>query len=116
MAKPPRGGMPDMQKLLQQAQQMQADMAKAQEELEGKTFEATAGGGVVTAVVTGAGKLAEFSLDPSILDPEDPEMVGDLVVAAVNQALEQAQEATASAMDGAAGLDVGSLGLGDLLG
>ena len=116
MAKPPRGGMPDMRKLLEQAQQMQAGIAKAQEELQNKTFEATAGGGVVTAVVTGGGKVVEVSLDPSILDPEDPEMVGDLVVAAVNQALEQAQEATASAMDGAAGLDVGGLGLGDLLG
>ena len=117
MAKPPRGGMPDMRKLLAQAQQMQAEMQKAQEDLAGQTFEATAGGGVVTAVVTGDGQLVSVTFDPSVLDPDDPEMVGDLVVAATNQALAQAQEATTQAMGGAAGgLDMGGLGLGDILG
>ncbi len=108
--------MPDMQKLLQQAQKMQAEMQKAQEQLAEQRFEATSGGGVVKAVVTGDGKLAEVTVDPSVLDPDDPEMVGDLVVAAVNQALEQAQEATTAAMGGAAGLDMGGLGLDGILG
>ena len=103
-----------MRKLLQQAQEMQAQMAKAQEDLASQTFEATAGGGVVTAVATGDGVLSSVTIDPSVLDPDDAEMVGDLVLAAVNQALGQAQEATAAAMGGAAGLDMG--GLGDLLG
>jgi len=116
MAKPPRGGAPDMRKLLQQAQQMQAEMAKVQEGLASQTFEATAGGGVVTAVANGDGTLESVTIDPAVLDPEDPEMVGDLVLAAVNQALHKAQEATAAAMGNAAGLDVGGLGLGDLLG
>jgi DNA-binding YbaB/EbfC family protein len=108
--------MPDMQKLLKQAQQMQAEMEKVQEVLAEQRFEATSGGGVVTAVVTGDGKVAEVTIDPSVLDPEDPEIVGDLVIAAVNQALEAAQAATTAAMGGAAGLDVGGLGLGDILG
>jgi DNA-binding YbaB/EbfC family protein len=116
MAKPPRGGMPDMRRLLEQAEKMQAEVQKAQEALANQTFEATAGGGVVTAVVTGGGNLVEVKIDPSVLDPDDPEMVGDLVVAATNQALQQAQAATAEALDGAAGLDTGGLGLGDLLG
>lgn len=103
-----------MQQLLKQAQQMQAEMQKVQEALSEQRFEATAGGGVVTAVVSGDGQLVEVTFDPAVLDPEDPEMVGDLVVAAVNQALDQAQNATSAAMGSAAGLDVG--GLGDLLG
>lgn len=102
--------MPDMQKLLQQAQQMQAEMEKVQEALAEQRFEATAGGGVVTAVVSGDGKVVEVTIDPSVLDPDDPEMTGDLVVAAINQALEQAQTATSAAMGSAAGIgDLGSL-------
>lgn len=103
-----------MRRLLEQARKMQAEVEKAQEALADQTFEATAGGGVVTAIVTGSGTLVEVKIDPSVLDPDDPEMVGDLVVAATNLALQQAQAATAAALDGAAGLDVG--GLGNLLG
>ena len=96
---------------------MQAQVQKAQDELAAQTFEGTAGGGVVTAVVSGDGQLLSVTFDPSILDPDDPEIVGDLVVAATNQAMSKAQEATTEAMGGAAGgLDVGGLGLGDLLG
>ena len=109
-----RGGAPDMRKLMQAAQQMQAQVQQAQAELAEQEFEGTAGGGVVTAVVTGEGKLIAVTFDPSVLDPDDPELVGDLVVAAVNQANEAAQAATAEAMGGVAGLDMG--GLGGLLG
>jgi DNA-binding YbaB/EbfC family protein len=105
----------DMRNLLQQAQQMQAQIEKAQAELAGQTFEATAGGGVVKAVVKGSGELVRVDFDPAVLDPDDPELVGDLVVAAVNQALVAAQEAAAGAMGPmAGGLDMG--GLGGLLG
>ena len=105
-----------MRKLLQQAQDMQAQMAKVQEGLATQTFEASAGGGVVTAVANGAGELISVTIDPAVLDPDDAEMVGDLVLAAVNQALAKAQEASNAAMGSAAGLDMGGLGLGDLLG
>jgi DNA-binding YbaB/EbfC family protein len=108
--------MPDMQQLLKQAQQMQAEMQKVQDALAEQRFEATSGGGAVTAVVSGAGDLIEVSIDPAVLDPDDPELIGDLVVAAVNQALDEARTATSSAMGGAAGLDIGGLGLGDILG
>ncbi len=107
-----------MRKLLQQAQEMQAQVARAQEELAEQHFEASAGGGAVTATVTGDGKLVSVTFgDPEVLVPADAELVGDLVVAAVNQALEAAQAATMDAMGGAAGLDLGSMGgLGGLLG
>ena len=101
-----------MRQLMRQAQQMQAQMQKAQEELAQTTFEGTAGGGVVTATVDGSGKVREVRFDPSVLDPEDPELVGDLAVAAINQALDKANEATNQAMGG----DLGGLDLGGLLG
>ena len=103
-----------MRQLMKAAQQMQEQVQQAQAELAEKEFEGTAGGGVVTAVVTGEGKLVSVTFDPSVLDPEDPELVGDLVVAAVNQAHEVAQAATSEALGGVAGLDMG--GLGGLLG
>ena len=76
-----------MRQLMQQAQQMQEQLAKAQEELAEKTYEGTAGGGVVKAMVKGSGRLSVV-FDPSVLDPDDPELVGDLVVAAVNAAMD----------------------------
>lgn len=103
-----KGIPPDMRKLLAQAQQMQAEMAKAQEELAEQTYEATAGGGAVTAVVRGDGEVASVSFDPAVLDPDDPELVGDLVVAAVNQALRAANEDAASKMGGIGG-DLGGM-------
>jgi DNA-binding YbaB/EbfC family protein len=105
--------MPDMQQLMQQAAQMQAEVQRRQAELAEATFEGTAGGGVVTAVVRGSGELVSVTIDPAVLDPDDPEMVGDLVVAAVNQALKGIQEAAAETMPALP--DLGELGgLGDL--
>ncbi len=107
-----RGGMPDVQQLVQQAAQMQAQMQERQAALAEQTFEGSAGGGVVTAVVKGTGELVSVTIDPAVLDPDDPEMVGDLVVAAVNQALGAIREEAASSM--APDVDLGDLGLGDL--
>ncbi|MDH3470073.1 MAG: YbaB/EbfC family nucleoid-associated protein [Acidimicrobiia bacterium] len=103
-----KGPQPDMRALLAQAQQMQAQVTKAQEELATKTYEATAGGGVVTAVVRGDGEVVSVALDPSVLDPDDPEMVGDLVVAAVNQAIRAANQEAQQALGGLGG-DLGGL-------
>ena len=95
---------------MEQAQQMQAQLAAAQEELAAKTYEGTAGGGAVTVVVSGAGTLVSVDFDPAVLDPEDPEMAGDLVVAAANQALAAANEDAASSMgDLGMGMDLGGL-------
>ncbi len=87
------GGMPgNMNNLMKQAQKMQEKMGKMQEELETKEFEAVAGGGVVKAVVSGKKELKSISIDPDAVDPDDVEMLEDLVVAAVNQALKTADE------------------------
>lgn len=100
----------DMRQLMQQAQKMQEQLAKAQEELAEKIYEGTAGGGVVKAMVKGSGRLQEIVFDPSVLDPEDPEFVGDLVVAAVNAAMDAMNEDASSAMGGlAGGMDLGGL-------
>jgi DNA-binding YbaB/EbfC family protein len=104
--------MPDVQQLMQQAAEMQAQMQERQEALADETFEGTAGGGVVKAVVKGTGELVSVDIDPMVLDPEDPEMVGDLVVAAVNQAGAAIQEAASQSLG--SGLDLGGLDLGDL--
>ena len=96
-----------MNKLLQQAQQMQADMAKAQEELASETVEGTAGGGMVTVKATGAGDLVEIKIDPKAIDPDDPELLQDLVLAAVNEALRSAQALAQTKLGGS----LGSLGL-----
>jgi len=99
-----------MRQLMQQAQKMQAELARQQEELAEKTYEATSGGGVVKASVKGSGQLLEVTFDPSVLDPDDPELVGDLVVAAVNAALELASQDAGAAMGGlAGGMDLGGL-------
>lgn len=105
------GQMPkDMRQLMQQAQKMQQQMQQAQADLAERTYEATAGGGVVKAVVKGTGELVAVDFDPSILDPDDPEMAGDLVVAAVNAALKLASDDAGAAMGGlAGGLDLGGL-------
>ena len=105
------GRMPkDMRKLMEQAQKMQAQLQQTQSELNEREFEGTAGGGVVKATVKGDGSLVGVTLDPSIIDPEDPELLGDLVVAAVNQALQTSKAASEDAMGGVAGgLDLGGL-------
>ncbi|MFF4156705.1 YbaB/EbfC family nucleoid-associated protein [Streptomyces sp. NPDC001678] len=81
-----------MQQLLQQAQKMQQDLAKAQEELARTLVDGTAGGGLVKATVTGAGELQSLVIDPKAVDPEDTETLADLVVAAVRDANETAQK------------------------
>jgi DNA-binding YbaB/EbfC family protein len=104
-----------MNQMMRQVQQMQEQMAAAQETLESETVEGTAGGGMVRAVVTGAGVLQAISIDPQVVDPEDVEMLEDLVVAAVSEGLRLAQERSAERMGSiTGGLDLG--GLGGLLG
>ncbi len=88
----------NMNNMIRQAQKMQQDMMKAQEELEAKSYEASAGGGVVTAVVSGKKELTSVTIDPEAVDPEDVEMLQDLIVAAVNEAMRLANEDAASQM------------------
>ena len=82
----------NMGKIMKQAQQMQAKMMRVQEELEVRTVEATAGGGMVTAVVNGKHELMSLKIEKDVVDPEDIEMLQDLVVAAVNEGVRKAQE------------------------
>ena len=82
-------GMADLQRM---AQQMQQQMARVQSELESATIDGSAGGGVVNATVTGKGELVSVTIDPSAVDPADVEMLQDLVVAAVNDALRASRE------------------------
>jgi nucleoid-associated protein EbfC len=102
---------PNMQQLLKQAQKMQADMMAAQEQLKDETVEASAGGGMVTVVVTGDLVVKSIKIDPDAIDPDDPEMLSDLVLAAVNEALRSAQEMAASKLGGITGGLGGGLGL-----
>ena len=90
-------------KMLKQAQQLQKNMLKMQEELEGATVEATAGGGVVKAVVSGKMKVESLTIDPEAVTPEDVEMLQDLVLAAVNEGIEKAQEMVSSRMSSLTG-------------
>jgi DNA-binding YbaB/EbfC family protein len=81
----------DMNKMMEQMQQMQAQMAQAQEDLKSETVQATAGGGMVTVTATGAGEIKQIVIDPKAIDPDDPEMLADMVTAAVNEALRSSQ-------------------------
>ena len=100
----------DMRQLMQQAQQMQEQMVAAQAALADKTYEGTSGGGVVKATIKGSGELLSVDVDPGVLDPEDAEMVGDLVVAAVNQAFAAMSADAQSSMGGVTGgLDLGGM-------
>jgi DNA-binding YbaB/EbfC family protein len=90
--------MKNMQQLMKQAQKMQEQMMKAQEELGTKMVEGTAGGGVVTVVVTGHKQVQSIAIKPEAVDPEDVEMLQDLVLTAVNDALKKVDELTASEM------------------
>jgi DNA-binding YbaB/EbfC family protein len=102
-----------LNQMMQQVQKMQADMAAAQDALAAETVEGSAGGGKVKAVVTGTGELQSISIAPDVVDPDDVEMLEDLVVAAVSEGLRMAQEKQRERMGGAVG-DLG--GLGELLG
>ncbi|MDQ4019107.1 MAG: YbaB/EbfC family nucleoid-associated protein [Actinomycetota bacterium] len=100
----------DMNKMLQQVQQMQAEMSKAQEELANETVEASVGGGMVTVIANGAGEIVSVKIKPEAIDPDDPETLEDLVLAGVNEALRNAQELMQSRLGGALG-GLGGLGL-----
>ncbi|MGH8913906.1 MAG: YbaB/EbfC family nucleoid-associated protein [Acidimicrobiia bacterium] len=101
---------PDMRQIMAQAQKMQAQLAAAQEELAKRTFEGSAGGGMVTATVTGAQELVAISISPEVIDPDDAEMLEDLVVAAVRQGFEAAAAAASDQLGGlTGGLDLGGL-------
>jgi DNA-binding YbaB/EbfC family protein len=104
-----KGGF-DMNQLMRQAQEMQAQMARAQEQLANETVEASAGGGLVTVKATGTGVIREISIDPKAIDPDDPELLEDTVLAAVNEALRAAQALAESKLGGVAG-GLGGLGL-----
>ena len=108
---------PNMNQMLKQVQQMQADMMATQEKLASETVEASVGGGVVKAVVTGSGTLESITIDPGAVDPDDVEMLQDLIVAAVNEGLRMAQELQAQSFGGITNT-LGGLGggLGGLLG
>jgi DNA-binding YbaB/EbfC family protein len=112
----PGGMMPgNMNNLMKQAQKMQQKMAQQQEELEAKEYTAKAGGGAVEITVTGKKELTRVTIDPDALDPEDVEMLQDMIIAAANEALRAAQEDVENAMGSiTAGLGGGFGGLGGL--
>lgn len=91
-------GMGNMNKMMKQVQKMQADMAKMQEELGERTVSATVGGGVVEVIANGKKEIDSIKIAPEAVDPEDVEMLEDLVLAAVNEALRQAEEMVANEM------------------
>jgi nucleoid-associated protein EbfC len=107
------GGQPNMQQLLQQAQKMQQDLADAQAQLADARVEGSAGGGLVKASVSGAGELVGLTIDPKAVDPDDTETLADLILAAVrdgNNAAQQLQQAKLGPL--AQGLGGGLPGLG----
>lgn len=110
MSKGP-GGM-DFNKLMQQAAQMQAQMEKMQEEVANETVQATAGGGMVSVTVSGALEVKEIRIAPEAIDPDDPELLADLVLAAVNEGIRSAQSLVESRVGGMLG---GMGGLGGML-
>jgi nucleoid-associated protein EbfC len=108
---PKQPGMPNMQQMMRQVQQMQHDMQDAQEQLKHELVSASAGGGMVRVEVTGELHVKSVTIDPEAVDPEDVDMLADMIMAAVNEALRSAQELAASRLGGATGgLDLGGLG------
>jgi DNA-binding YbaB/EbfC family protein len=105
---------PNMQQMLKQVQKMQADMVAAQEKLKDETVSASAGGGMVTVEVTGDLVVKGVTIDPEAVDPDDVEMLSDLVLAATNEALRKAQELAASRLGEVTGGLGGPGGLGGL--
>lgn len=93
----------DMKKMMKQAQKMQRDAAAAQQEIAAMTFEASAGGGMVKATATGEMAITDIAIDPAAVDPEDVEMLQDMVIAAVNEALRAASEAANARMNAVMG-------------
>jgi len=107
-------GQPNMNAMLKQVQKMQADMAKAQEELKTEVVEASSGGGMVTVKVSGDLEIREIRIDPEAVDPDDLELLQDMVLAAVNEGVRAAQELAASKLNAATGGLGGPGGLGGL--
>ena len=93
----------NMQSMIRQAQKMQEDMAKLQEDLDAREYTARSGGGAVTAVVDGKHLLKSLEIQPEVVDPEDTEMLADLVMAAVNEAIRQAVETSETEMSNVTG-------------
>ena len=104
--------------LMRQAQKMQEEMVKAQEEAKKKTVEATAGGGMVTVVASGAGEIVSMKIEKDVVNPEDVEMLQDLIIAASNEALRRAQELVSEEMSKlTGGLQIPGIGnLGNMFG
>lgn len=114
--KPKKQKTPKPSNMIAQVQKMQQDMAVAQDALADETVTVTAGGGAISIEITGQQRVQAITLNPEVVDPEDVEMLQDMLVAAVNQAIEQSQALAAERMEGlTGGLDLGG-GLGDLLG
>src|SRR5918912_4519614 len=90
----------DFDKLAQQAMQMQQELQRLQEEAEKETVTATAGGGMVTVTATGGGEVTKIEIDPKAIDPDDPEMLSDMVTAAVNEALRSGRALVESKVSG----------------
>ena len=105
---------PNLNQMMRQVQQIQAEMMKAHEELKNEVVEASAGGGMVTVKISGDLELRELRIDPEAVDPEDVELLQDMVQAAVNEAIRSAQELAASKMGAATGGLGGPGGLGGL--
>src|SRR3954451_21558916 len=102
---------PNMNQMLKQVQKMQADMMKAQEALANETIEASAGGRMVSVTITGDLQVKDIKIDADAIDPEDPELLQDIFLAAVNEAIRQVQELAATRMGGlTGGMDLGALG------
>jgi DNA-binding YbaB/EbfC family protein len=102
---------PNMQQMLKQMQKMQADMARAQEEIAAAEVQASSGGGMVTVTMSGSLEVKSVRIEPDAIDPDDPELLADLVMAAVNEALRSAQQLASQKMERVTGgLDLGSLG------
>jgi nucleoid-associated protein EbfC len=99
----------DMNKMLREAQRMQEELAKAQEDAAKEIVEASAGGGMVTVKANGAGEIVEITIDPKAIDPDDPELLADMILAAVNEALRSAQGLMQSKMSGLLPGDLGGL-------
>jgi nucleoid-associated protein EbfC len=103
----------DMNKMLREAQRMQEELARAQEDAKKEIVEASSGGGMVTVKANGAGEIVDITIDPKAIDPDEPELLADMVLAAVNEALRSAQGLMESKMSGLLPGGLGGLLPGD---
>ena len=94
----PNSGGGNMNAMLKQAQKMQEDMQNTQEEVAAQDFEATAGGGAITVIISGDKKIKSIKIKPEVVDPEDVEMLQDLIITCINEAMRKADDATTQAM------------------